>query len=81
MREEILKICESVDVQVDFKSTALIDNNEIDSVSLIEIVSEIMDQFDIEIPFEEVVPENFNSVDAMVRLVEKYVQFYCSFNL
>ena len=73
MREEILEICESVDGSVDFTSTALIDNNEIDSVSLIEIVSEIMDQFDIEIPFEEVVPENFNSVDAMVRLVEKYV--------
>ena len=32
-----------------------------------------MDELDIEIPYEEIMPENFNSIDAMTALVEKYV--------
>ena len=73
MKEKILEICQSVDDSVDYTSTTLIDDNALDSVTLIEIVSELMENFDIEIPFEEVTPENFNSIDGMVSLVEKYV--------
>ena len=47
--------------------------NRFDSVTLVEIASELMDEFDIEIPYEEIMPENFNSIDAMSALVEKYV--------
>ena len=40
---------------------------------LVEIATGLMEEFDIEIPYEEIIPDNFNSIDAMVRLVEKYV--------
>lgn len=73
MKEKILEICTAVDGSVDYTSTALIDDGLLDSVTLIEIVTEIMDEFDIEIPYEDVTPENFNSIDAMVQMVEKYV--------
>lgn len=73
MKEQILKICQEADSTVDYTQTNLIDGNLIDSVVLVEITSEIMDLFDIDIPFDEIIPDNFNSIDAMVKLVEKYV--------
>lgn len=73
MREKIMTICQEVDNTIDYTASALIDEGILDSVTLVEIVTELMDAFEIEIPYEEVIPENFNSIDAMVKLVEKYV--------
>ena len=73
MKEKILKICEEIDGSIDYTSTKLIDEGLIDSVTLVEIATELMDEFEIEIPYEEIIPDNFNSIDAMVGLVEKYV--------
>ena len=73
MREKVLAVCTRVNEKVDYTRTDLIDGGYIDSVTLVEIASELMDEFDIEIPYEEIMPENFNSIDAMTALVEKYV--------
>lgn len=73
MKEKVLSICQEVNDSVDYTATDLVDGGLIDSVTLVEIASELMDEFEIEIPYEEIVPENFNSVDAMTSLVEKYV--------
>lgn len=71
-RETIWNICRKTDDSVDFTADNLVDGKILDSITLVEIVSEIMEVFDVDIPYEEIIPENFNSVDAMVRLVEKY---------
>ena len=63
----------SVDDSIDFTSTELIDGGLIDSVTLVEIATELMDELNIDIPYEEITPENFNSVDAITSLVERYV--------
>ena len=73
MREKVLAICMSVDDSIDFTSTKLIDGGLIDSVTLVEIATELMDELNIDIPYEEITPENFNSVDAITSLVERYV--------
>lgn len=73
MKEKIIEICKGIDESIDLTSTTLIDGDEIDSITLVEIMTEIMDEFDIEIPYEDIIPTNFNSIDAMVKLVEKYV--------
>ena len=73
MKNKILEICTNIDDSVDYTSTKLIDGVLIDSVVLVEIATGLMEEFDIEIPYEEIIPDNFNSIDAMVRLVEKYV--------
>ncbi len=73
MKNKILEICTNIDDSVDYTSTKLIDGGLIDSVVLVEIATGLMEEFDIEIPYEEIIPDNFNSIDAMVRLVEKYV--------
>lgn len=73
MREKVLAICMGVDDSVDYTSTELIDAGLIDSVTLVSIATELMEEFSVEIPYEEITPANFNSIDAMTSLVEKYV--------
>lgn len=72
MRDKILEICMEIDDTIDYTSTELIDGGLIDSITFVEILTEIMDTFEIEIPYEENISSNYNSIDAMVKLVEKY---------
>lgn len=73
MKEKVLAICEEVNDTIDFTATDLIDGGALDSLTLVEVVTELMEEFEVEIPFEEMQPFNFNSVDAMVKLIEKYI--------
>ncbi|SDN48756.1 acyl carrier protein [Fictibacillus solisalsi] len=43
----------------------------IDSMTFIRLVVEIEDEFDIEIEDEEIVLQNFESVESIVKLVER----------
>ena len=51
--------------------TTLIDDKILDSFDIITIISEINEEFDVVIPAEEIVPENFNSAQALYALVKK----------
>lgn len=71
-RKQMLEILTSVCPGVDFEQeTALVDDEILESLDLVTIVSEMMDVFDIELNVEDLLPENFNSLDAMVQLVEE----------
>lgn len=70
--EELLAILEETRPDVDFSvETALIDDEILDSFDIISIVSEINDEFDIEINVNDLLPENFNSAKAMYELICK----------
>lgn len=72
MREKVLEILKGVREDVDFeKETQLIDNNIIDSFDLISIISELNEQFVIEITAVDIESSNFNSLDAIVAMVER----------
>lgn len=72
MRDTVLEILREIRADVDFeKETKLIDDNILASLDIVAIVGEFNDEFDIEISVEDLTPENFNSVDAMVELVTK----------
>ena len=73
MVEKVLEICKEAAEDVDFTSTTLIDDKLLDSVTLLAIISALTDEFDVDIPYKEIVPENFNSVEAMAALVEAYM--------
>lgn len=68
--EEIIKILNSVHPEVDYGTeTGLIDKRILDSFDVVNIVGELMDVFDIEINAEHMIPENFNSAQAIYKLV------------
>lgn len=73
--DEIMEILEEARPDVDFtKETRLIDDEILDSFDIISIVGELNDAFDIEINVNDLLPENFNSVEAIFELVEKLRQ-------
>ena len=43
----------------------------IDSMELLEIITDIEEQFNVKIEMEDISPENFDSVAAMMKLIEK----------
>lgn len=70
--DELLEILTDLHPEVDFEmETGLIDNKILDSFDIITIISEIADNFDIAIPAKEIIPENFNSAEALWALIEK----------
>ena len=71
--EQILKILEGVRPDVDFaREKKLIDDGVLDSFDIISIVGELCEAFDVEIDAEELEPENFNSAEAMLELIERF---------
>lgn len=69
--DKIIEILKSVHPEVDYeKENALIDKRIFDSFDVVTVVGELMDEFDIEITAEHMVPENFNSAAAIAKLVE-----------
>ncbi len=49
----------------------IIEGGYLDSFELMNLISMLSEGFDVEIGFDEIVPENFNSVAAMVAMVER----------
>ena len=71
MLEEIIEILKEVHAEVDYMSEdKLIDKRIFDSFDVVNVVGELMDAFDVEITAELMVPENFNSAQAICKLVE-----------
>jgi acyl carrier protein len=71
-REQLIEILNSVRPDVDFEAEdALIDDEILSSFDIIAMVSEINVQYGIEIRVDDLLPENFNSVDAILELIER----------
>ncbi len=70
--EKLLKILSSLHPEVDFENNEeLVDDGVLDSLDIVTIVTEIDAEFDVRIPAEEIVPENFNSARALMALITK----------
>lgn len=70
-RAALLDILRDVCPDLDFeRETSLIDDGLLESLDIVSIVTGIMDEFDVEINVDDLLPENFNSLDAMCSLIE-----------
>ena len=73
--DTILSILEEIHPGIDYKNeTALIDDGLLDSFNVIAIVTELNTRFDIKISISDLLPENFNSMQAIHALVERHRQ-------
>lgn len=70
--EEVIEILKGIHPEVDYETeSGLIDKRILDSFDIVTLVGELMDQFDVEIGAEHMLPENFNSAEAIYRLVTR----------
>ena len=68
----IIEILQDLHEDVDFANeTKLIDNKILDSFDIVTLISELSNEFDITIPADKIIPENFNSAQALANMVEE----------
>ncbi|NLY47660.1 MAG: acyl carrier protein [Clostridiales bacterium] len=73
--DKIIEILERMHPEVDFNTcNTLIDDKIIDSFDIVTLISELSEEFDVTIPVEEIVPENFNSARAIHALIERLLE-------
>ena len=72
MRDRILSVLKGVRNDVDYENcTALIDEGELGSLDVVQIIADLSDEFDVVIRPADVKPKNFNSLDAIVALIDR----------
>ena len=74
--EQLLAILEELQPGVDYTTCrTLIDSHCLDSLTILALVAELEEAFDITIPTVEIIPANFNSAEdtwaMIVRLQEE----------
>lgn len=70
--DELLEILKELHPEVDYETCeTLIDDKILDSFDIVSIISEVNEEFDVAIPAEEIIPENFNSAKALYALIER----------
>ena len=69
---KLLAILKNMHPDVDFEAEDdLIGDGILDSLDIVTLITEINNTFDVSIPAEEVVPENFCSTAALWALIER----------
>jgi len=70
--EKLIEILTDLNPEVDYKTcTDLVDGRHLDSLTILSLISEIEDEFDVEIPTVEIIPANFNSAKSIYALITK----------
>jgi D-alanine--poly(phosphoribitol) ligase subunit 2 len=70
--EALMNILKDLHPDVDFETNdKLIDNKILDSFDIVTIIAEVDNAYDVAIPAEEIVPENFNSAESLYALIKR----------
>lgn len=70
-RETVLRILGEIKPTVNLEGIDnIIDGGYLDSLELMSLISSLMEEFDFELDIDCITPENFNSVDAVVALID-----------
>ena len=72
-KQKIIEILSTIKPAVaDFEAVGeLVHGGTLDSLSIVMLIGELSDAFDIEIPPSEITYENFDSVDGLTAMVER----------
>jgi acyl carrier protein len=70
--EQLFEILNGINPGIDYKTeTKLIDEGLLDSFSILSLIPELEEAFDVEITPGEMVPANFNSADAIWNMINR----------
>ena len=70
--DTLLEILNEMHPDVDFETyDTLIDDEILDSFDIVSLIAEISNQMDVTISAKDIVPENFNSAQALWELIER----------
>lgn len=73
--DDVIEMLEDIQEDVDYEEcVTLIDDGVLDSFDVLAIVSAADDEFDITIPAKDIVPENFNSAEALCALLNRLAE-------
>ncbi len=68
--EKLYALLEEIRPDVDFRNTTtLVTDGFIDSFDIVTIIASIEAEFSVEIPVESMLPENFESAEAIMNLI------------
>lgn len=74
IREKIEEIITDLVPGIDLSSNCLMDEDGIESLTMIQLISELDIAFDIEITFEDIENNSFHSVEAIEKMVLNYLK-------
>lgn len=70
--ETLLEILKDLHPDVDFETCdTLIDDEILDSFDIVSLIAEISNEFDVTISAKDIIPDNFNSAQALWALIER----------
>ncbi len=70
--DEVIEMLEDIQEDIDYENcTTLIDDRMLDSFDILAIVSGADEEFDVSIPAKDIIPENFNSAQALCALFNR----------
>ncbi len=73
--EDLVKRLVAMKPEVDFYSGEdLLENGSLDSLDIVEIIDMMSNEFHIEIEPDDIDPENFRTVDAMNKMLKRYLK-------
>ena len=73
MKEKIVEIIKNMKQDQEFEvDTDLVEEGILDSFDIANLSIELEQEFEIEISGLDIIPENFSTVESMIRLIEKY---------
>ena len=70
--DQLINILTELHDEVDFTTeTGLVEQGILNSLDIVALITEISDVFDVQIPAEEILPENFDSAEALWALIQR----------
>ncbi|MCQ2285312.1 MAG: acyl carrier protein [Bacteroidales bacterium] len=72
MKEQIIKILSDLRPEFDFtQEVDFIEAGMLDSFDIVTLVSDIETELGVAIQGMDILPENFSSIDAIIKVIEK----------
>ena len=73
--DELIEILKEIHPEVDYETeNSLIDSRIFDSFDIVTLVGELNENYDIEIGPQDLIPENFNSAEAIYALITRLME-------